>query len=54
MVLQKKKIPHITYQPIIGMTRKADDNPGTWFKNYNGKWFLTRGERVNIAATISY
>jgi hypothetical protein len=37
MMQQKTKIPHITYQPTIGMTRKAADNPGTWFQNYNGK-----------------
>ena len=54
MMQQKTKIPHITYQPTIGKTRKAADNPGTWFQHYNGKWFLTRGERVNIAATIRY
>ena len=50
----RKKIPHITYQPVIGMTRKTADNPGTWFQNYNGKWFRTLGDRVNITATIRY
>ena len=54
MMQQKTKIPHITYQPVIGMTHKAADHPGTWFQHYNGKWFRTRGERVNIAATIRY